>query len=126
MIKHEICCVEKKMYIKARVKERFFVSKEHEDECIFRLELYIGNNSDISFRIIWLNEDNSKETICHEEQKISDTRLEMLLKNKGLYAIEFDNTYSWINGKNVTFKLDKIYGKEHEESQNEKSVQKEQ
>lgn len=59
---------------------------------------------DINLKIYHLS-SGTKEVLYHEEPKTELRRLDLKIDYMGLYAVEFDNTYSWIHGKKVRYHL---------------------
>ena len=75
------------------------------DPSLFILEFYMSNG-DVSVTLRHLSTAGGK--ICWSEERTSDKRLEMLLKSDGIYAVEFDNSFSWILPKTIYYQLDHL------------------
>jgi hypothetical protein len=44
-----------------------------------------------------------KKIVHPEEKKTGEAKFAFIANKRGLYMIEFDNSYSWINSKNISF-----------------------
>jgi hypothetical protein len=73
-------------------------------KAILKLELILEEGMDINLKIYQLNA-GSKEVLYHEEAKTELRKLDLKISYMGLYALEFDNTYSWIHGKKILTNL---------------------
>lgn len=66
----------------------------------------VGEN-DINLRLYYLGDFDSKievKKLLHfDEKKSGENRFAYLASKRGLYLIEFDNSYSWINSKTITY-----------------------
>jgi hypothetical protein len=62
---------------------------------------------DITLRLHYLGDfESEKESkiLLIEEQKISrEFRTNFMATKRGLYMFEFDNSYSWINAKTISY-----------------------
>ena len=56
-----------------------------------------------------------KKLLLTQEKVSNQLRSAFVAAKKGLYMIEFDNTYSWINGKNLKFEYILLAQYKHKE-----------
>lgn len=43
-----------------------------------------------------------------KQERTEDRRIDVMLKEEGLYIVEVDNLYSWIKAKKVSFRVDQF------------------
>ena len=58
--------------------------------------------------IIMYHYVEGREKVYWREDRTEDRRVDILLQKPGLYIIEFDNTYSWVKGKKVLYKIEQF------------------
>lgn len=108
LIVHTLGIPLQRLTVPARSRQRIYFSQESEygQHSILQIEVLI-QVGDISL-ILWKIEEGRQEQIW-KETKSEDRRIDILLKQVGLYALEFNNMYSWIKTKNISYKVEQ-YG----------------
>ena len=79
-----------------------------EEYSIFYYRVVVASQ-DIHMRLFYLGEvasrQSSKTLLFSQEKKSGTIKNCINVMKKGIYMFEFDNTFSWINGKNIRYEI---------------------
>ena len=69
------------------------------------------NENDFTFRMIDITDKQPKEVMKFEKISVFEVPMKLTLFNNrtAIYKIEFDNSYSWFNSKEIKFKFNIFY-----------------
>lgn len=51
---------------------------------------------------------NDKEVLFWKQERTEDRRVDIMIKDPGLYIVELDNSFSWLKGKKINYRLEQF------------------
>lgn len=109
--------------VKAGKENKFYIRTNTEEKMIVFIEFFLEDTSkDISFSLNKYNLESNSFVKIYSETKVSDKhRIFIINSEKSLYEIIFDNSYSWLNSKDVSYRVSllKLSNKEEIEKKEE-------
>ena len=95
------------IYVPNRDSKIFYIENNEDKKGLLFIEFYVNDESkDIIFKIRRYDPDSDEFKQVHDTGKTNKKcKLVIYFEEKSLYQIEFDNTYSWLNPKEINFSV---------------------